>query len=234
MTKHIRIVTPHTTPRPTKLDELIGLDVEASITFSHVGLTAGPKSVESVYDEALAAPYVVERCIEAERDGVDAVIVDCMGDPGVDAARDMVAIPVLGPGETSMHVASMLGHRYGVVTISDRVRPIFEKHARVHGTYENLACVRSVDISVLAIAHEHDRLVEALIEQSTAAITNDKADVILLGCTGFLGISEKLKEGLERRGFIVPVINPLRTTAMIAYAMVSVGLAHRFNERESS
>ncbi len=232
MAKHIRIITPHTTPRPTKLDELAGLDLHGAITFSHVGLSAGPPSVESVYDEVLAAPHVVERCLEAEREGVDAVIVDCMGDPGVDAARDRVAIPVLGPGETSMHVAAMLGHRYGVVTMSDRVRPIFEKNARVHGTHEALACVRSVDISVLAIANEHDRLIEALIEQSTAAIVEDKADVIILGCTGFLGVSEKLDAELKRRGHNVPVINPLRTTAMVAFALSSVGLTQKFTSLE--
>lgn len=229
MAKHIRIITPHTTPRPTKLDELAGLNLDAAIVFSHAGLSAGPPSIEGVYDEMLAAPYVVERCVEAEKDGVDAVIVDCMGDPGVDAARDRVKIPVLGPGETSMHIASMLGHRYGVVTISDRVRPIFEKHARVHGTHEALACVRSVDISVLAIANEHDRLVEALVEQSTAAIVVDKADVIILGCTGFLGVSEKLETELQRRGYSVPVINPLRTTAMVAFALSMAGLTHKFS-----
>lgn len=229
MTKQIRIITPHTTPRPTKLDELAGLEAQAAIRFSHVGLTTGPKSIESVYDEAVCAPHVVERCIEAEREGIDAVIVDCMGDPGVAAARDMVSIPVLGPGETSMHVASMLGHRYAVVTISDRVRPIFEKHARVHGTHEGLACVRSVDISVKEITHEHDRLVKALVSQSVAAIVEDKADVIILGCTGFLGVSEQLACALKQRGFSTPVINPLRTTAMIAFALATVGLAHLSN-----
>lgn len=227
MTKHIRILTPHTTPRPLKLAELEGLPIPGVLSFSHRGLDIGPQSIESEFDEALAAPHVVERCIEAEREGVDAVIVDCMGDPGVAAARDKVSIPVLGPGETSMHIAAMMGHRYGVVTISDRVRPIFEKHARVHGTYEALASVRSVDIPVLAIANDHDHLLNALVEQSIAAIAEDKADVIILGCTGFLGVSEKLAAELEARGFTAPVINPLRTTAMVAFALTAVGLAHR-------
>lgn len=226
MTKQIRIITPHTTPRPTKLDEVAGLDA-AGITFSHVGLDQGPKSVEGVYDEVLCAPHVVARCLAAEREGVDAVIVDCMGDPGVLAARDVVTIPVLGPGETSMHVAAMLGHRYGVVTISDRVRPIFESHARVHGTHQGLACVRSVDIPVLEIGDSHRRLVEGLVAQSVAAIEQDRADVIILGCTGFLGVSEILATQLKKLGYDVPVINPLRTTAMVALALVTVGLSHR-------
>ena len=225
MTRHIRIITPHTTPRPGKLDELAGLDDLAGVRFSHVGLDAGPASIESAFDEVLCAPYVVGRCIEAQRDGVDAVIIDCMGDPGLEAAREAVSIPVLGPGETSLHVAAMLGHRFGVVTILDRVRPTFENHARIYGTHEGLACVRSVDVPVLHIADDMDGLVEALTAQSVAAITQDKADVIILGCTGFLGVSEKLEAALKARGLPAPVINPLRTTAMIAFALVSVGLS---------
>lgn len=226
MTKQIRIITPHTTPRPNKLDELADLEI-SGISFSHVGLAVGPKSIESEYDEALCAPHVIERCIEAELAGLDAVIVDCMGDPGVAAARAKVAIPVLGPGETSMRTAAMLGHRYGVVTISDRVRPIFEKHARMFGTHEALAVVRSVEISVLEIADNTEHLIEALLDQSVAAIVEDKADVIILGCTGFLGVSERLNIELKALGFSIPVINPLRTTAMVAFALTTVGLTHR-------
>jgi allantoin racemase len=222
---HIRIVTPHTTPRPDKLEELAGLDGLADVHFSHVGLEFGPASIEGEYDGVLCAPYVVGRCIEAQQQGVDAVIIDCMGDPGLAAAREAVSIPILGPGEASMHVATMLGHRYGVVTILDRVRSIFANHARICGTYDRLACVRSIDIPVLEIADDNDKLVDALITQSVAAIVDDKADVIILGCTGFPGVSERIVQGLRARRLFAPVINPLRTTAMLAFALSSVGLS---------
>lgn len=225
--KHIRVITPHTTPRPRKLEEVAGLVPDSVARFSHVGLTNGPASIESVYDEAISAPYVIEKCVEAELAGVDAVIVDCMGDPGVEAARDVVSIPVLGPGETSMHVAAMTGHKYGVVTISDRVRPIFERHARVYGTHEALANVRSVDVSVVDLGHDDEALIEALFRESIAVIDQDRADVIILGCTGFLGVSEQLQSRLSEAGRYVPVINPLRATAMMALTMSTLGLGQR-------
>jgi len=224
LTKHIRIVTPHTTPRPFKLDEVAHLSATADVKFSQVGIDRGPSSIECQFDEVLCAPYVVGRCIEAEAQGIDAVIIDCMGDPGLGAAREAVSIPVLGPGEASMLIAVMLGHRYGIVTIMDRIRPIIEDHARVYGTYDRLACVRSIDVPVLDIDENEGKVVDALITQSTGAILEDKADVIILGCTGFLGVSEKIEAGLRDRGLRVPVINPLRTTAMLAFALVSVGL----------
>lgn len=224
MKKHIRVVTPHITPRPNKLNELAGLDMFANVTFSHVGLGLGPASIESAYDEALCAPYVVGRCVEAEEQGVDAVIIDCMGDPGLAAAREAVSIPVLGPGETSMHMAAMLGHRFAVVTILDRVRPMFENHARIYGIADKLVSVRSIDMPVLDIEHDPEKLVRVLVAQSAAAIVEDNADVIILGCTGFLGVSEKIAAGLKALRLPAPVINPLRSTAMMAFAMTSVGL----------
>lgn len=224
--KHIRVITPHTTPRPKKLDELVGLDQFANVTFSQVGLEAGPASIEGAFDDALCAIGVVTRAIEAEKEGVHAVIIDCMGDPGLDAAREAVSIPVLGPGETTMHFAAMLGHKFSVVTILDRVCPILENHAKVYGVFDKLASVRPVNIEVNAIEHNQELLIQALTEQSLKAIREDKADTIVLGCTGFLGVSEILANALKEAGCPAPVINPIRTTAMAAMALLGTGLAH--------
>jgi hypothetical protein len=68
-----------------------------------------PDTIESLYDEALLAPWTVEMAVEAERRGFDAVITGCVGDPGVEAAREMVGIPVIGPGQAAFHAAAMLG-----------------------------------------------------------------------------------------------------------------------------
>ncbi|MDA5194123.1 aspartate/glutamate racemase family protein [Govanella unica] len=224
MTKKIRIITPHTTPRPTKLDELAGLDNFIDVTFSQVGLDTGPASIESAFDDALSAVGVVSRAIEAQNEGIDAVIIDCMGDPGLDAAREAVSIPVLGPGETGMHMAAMLGHKFSVVTILDRVCPILENHAKIYGVQDKLASVRPIDIAVNDIAHNETLLIEKLTEQSLLALTQDKASVILLGCTGFLGISEKLSAALQDAGYPAPVLNPLRTAVMTAFGLISLGL----------
>lgn len=226
MTKKIRVITPHTTPRPKKLDELLGLDDFAKVTFSQVGLESGPASIEGAFDDALSAVGIVTRAIEAEQEGIDAVIVDCMGDPGLDAAREAVSIPVLGPGETTMHIAALLGHKFSVVTILDRVCPILEKHARIYGVHDKLASVRPVNIEVNSIEDNPEKLLHALTAQSISAIRDDKADVIVLGCTGFLGVTEKLTAALTEAGYPAPVINPIRATAMTAYSLLTLGLSH--------
>ena len=69
---------------------------------SVVCLDKGPASLESQYEDAVAVPQVVLRTVDAEREGADAVIIDCMNDPGLQAAREAVSIPVVGPAQSSM------------------------------------------------------------------------------------------------------------------------------------
>jgi allantoin racemase len=197
-------------------------DTELSVTL----LEKGPASIESRYDEVVAVPDVVRRAIEAENDGVDAVIIDCMADPGLVAAREMVSIPVIGPAETAMHVASLLAHRFSVVTVLDRAIPMFHEHGRRMGVAERLASVRAVDIPVLELG-DTERVVKALVEQSMMAVREDGAHLIVFGCTGMIGLAGEVETGLARQGIAdVPVIDPGILAIKAAEALVDIGLSH--------
>ena len=65
-----------------------------------------PETIESLYDEALLAPWTVEMTVEAERRGYNAVLTGCVGDPGVEAAREMVRIPVIGRNVELPYIAA--------------------------------------------------------------------------------------------------------------------------------
>src|SRR4030066_2435457 len=84
-----------------------------------VSLDWGPASVETRRDDALATPDILNKTIQAEKDGFDAVIIDCMADPGLFSAREVVNIPVIGPVEASMHLAAILAHRFSFISLLD-------------------------------------------------------------------------------------------------------------------
>lgn len=227
MTINIRIITPHVTPRPKKLKEVQGVaESNPDVAFSQTGIAAGPASIEGSFDEAISAPGVVAACLAAERSGIHGVMIDCMGDPGLDAAREAVGIPVVGPGETTMHVAATLGHKFSVVTVLDRVRPLLERNARAYGVSDKLASVRAVEIPVLEIEKDPEQLLQALLQESVKAVTQDHAEVIILGCTGFTGVSDELQSALHDAKFDVPVLNPMQTTVSYAIMLARLGLSH--------
>ncbi len=223
----IRVIVPVITKEFEQMTlEEFSAAARSDVELSVVALDKGPASIESAYDEAMAVPDIVAKIVQAEEDGVEAVISDCMGDPGVQEAREMVSIPVIGPAETSMHIAAMLGHRFSVVTVLDRLIPLVDHRAASTGQTERLASVRAVDIPVLELV-DQDRLLKALVRESIEAVKKDGAHVIILGCTGMAGLAAKVEEGLRGAGIVdVPVIDPAILALKVAEALADMGLSH--------
>lgn len=190
-------------------------------------IARGPASIECRLDEMLAAPEVIAETLAAEQSGAQAVVIDCMGDPGLDGAREVVSIPVLGPCQTSMHVAAMLGHRFSVITVLDNLVHEFRESAIKYGVDQHLASTRAVDIPVLDLDDDHDRLLKILTEQSIKAIEDDGAHVLVFGCTGMLGLADALTGSLTSAGYAdVPVIDPMPTTLRVAAGLLASNLTH--------
>ncbi|WP_219414507.1 aspartate/glutamate racemase family protein [Pseudonocardia nigra] len=172
-----------------------------------VSLARGPASIESEYDEALAAPGILDRVREAAADGVDGVFVTCFADPAVPAAREIVDVPVVGGFEPAVLTALGLGERVGIVTVRPNVLPMLHGLFRRYGLAERLGAIRVVDIPVLGL-DDHDALVDRIHAQAADAVARREADVIVLGCTGMLGVARAVQDRLEKDGAYVPVVDP--------------------------
>lgn len=201
------------------LREYAGAGTETGI----VDVEQGPASIESMYEEYLSIPAGVERALELERDGWDAIILGCYGDPGLDAYRELVSVPVIGPGEATALMAASLGHRFSIITITDSVIAPTERQIRSVGIGEKLASVRVVGIPVLELHHDRNRTIEAVIEQGRRAMDEDRADTLILGCMSmaFLEIAEAVAPELG-----IPVLNSARVSLKYAEALVGAGLTH--------
>ncbi len=221
----IHLITPITTQGVRTLEDIEHL-AGPDLRFVHTLLDKGPPSIESEYDEAHAVPDTIAKAIAAEKAGADAIIIDCLADPGLKPCREAVSVPVLGPGESSMHLAAMLGHRFSIVTVLDSVKPMLSNLTRIYGVHEKLASIRIVDIPVLELEERMGELQPKLAEVAQQAIEEDGADVILLGCTGFLGCAEAMRSHLLAAGHDVPVIDPIPATLCVAEAVVKAGLRH--------
>jgi allantoin racemase len=191
-----------------------------------VFLERGPASIESAYEEVLAAPDVVAKAKDAEVRGAKALVVSCILDPGVAAAREQVSIPVLGPAQVSMHVATMFCPRFSIVTVLERLIPPLHRLVHLYGHSERLASVRAIEVPVLDLRRNAPHVIQALVSESTQAIEEDKAYGIILGCTALSGMGRSVQEVLRQRGYEVPVIDPTPTAIKVAAALADIGLSH--------
>ena len=224
MSIHIKLITPITATGLRKTEHLdILTSDELKVTASQIDM--GPNSIECEYEEAMSQPGTILKIIEAENEGCDGVVIDCMGDPGLQAARECVSIPVIGPCETAMHYASMLGHKFSVITVLERLRPQFENQALLYGVSIKLASVKAVDIPVLELEDDLDETVKQLAIKSIEAIEQDHSSVMIFGCTGLFGCADALKSKLMEKGYDVPVIDPIPLAVQTAYTCAKLKLS---------
>lgn len=188
-----------------------------------VQIENGTLSIEGEYDEALNTPDVVRLCIQGEKDGYDAIFINCFGDPGVLAARECVDIPVFGGFEPAALIAMGLADEIAVVTVMQNVVPVLNRHIAMHHMQERIVAVRSVDIPVLDLG-DHKKLCDAVISESIAAIEQDHAQAIVLGCTGMVDVTETAQAGLLAAGYDVPVIEAARSAVMMLEMYAKMGL----------
>lgn len=189
-------------------------------------LPRGTASIEGAYDESVNTPYILSEVGRAQEEGYRAVVIDCFAGPGVRAAREMVDIPVMDPGEAAMHLGSILGGRFGVINILPETEPVVRELVRRHGLEANFAGMFTVNVPVLDLDASFDRVVEAAIEGSAHLVTRCGAGAIVLGCTGMMGMAERVTAGLRERGLQVPVIDPFLAALHLAAVLVRLGLSH--------
>ncbi|MBM3789021.1 MAG: hypothetical protein FJW35_01585 [Acidobacteria bacterium] len=185
-----------------------GMAIEAR----QAGSRAAP---ESVYDEYMEIPAHLEAVRQAQSDGHDAVIVGCFGDPGIDAAREIAAIPVVGLGETSLTIAAMLGTRFGIVTPLRRLLPASLRQVRALGLDRRLAHIEPAEIPILAIREEPDDALRLMLPAARKCCEQG-AESLALACGSMSAYAQRLQEQLG-----IPVVHGLKVCVRFAELPVS-------------
>ena len=186
-----------------------------------VRLQEGKPSIEGEYDEMVNTPHVVELAIRGEKNGCDAVFINCFGDPGVRAARECVDIPVFGGFEPAVLLALGLGDRIGIVTVV----PLIRRNVAAAQLDGRIVTARNVGIPVLALKSTGD-LSAAIAAEAKKAVVENNVEVIVLGCTGMVDVAEEVKRLLKDDCFDIPVIEAAKSAVMMLELYVKMGLKH--------
>ena len=179
----------------------------------------GVSSIECYVDEYLAVPAVLNEILKGEKQGMDAYIISCFGDPGLQAAREITDKPVLGIAESAITAAKMIAPNFSIVSVLDRALKVTADVVSNYGATSFCRSIRSTGLSVLDFGSDPKRGMEALAEQSRLAVREDKAECILLGCAGFVDFVDALNKELG-----VPVLDGVSPAVKFAEALVGMGL----------
>src|SRR6267154_1853897 len=216
----ILVVNPNTTVAMTETIGRAARAVAAPGTeIIAVNPPDGPVSIEGYYDEAFSVPGLLAEIAKGEAAGVSAHVIACFDDTGLEAARSLASAPVIGIGEAAFHLASMLGHRFSVVTTLSRSIAAIETNLMKYGLAGRCAKVRACEVPVLALddpASNASALISAEIERSKR---EDGAEAIVLGCAGMADLAARLSEKHS-----LPVIDGVASAVKLAEAFGALGL----------
>ncbi len=215
----VLVVNPNTTASMTEKIATAARSAAAPDTsIDAVTAAMGPESIEGYYDEAFAVPGVVQAMVAGERAGADGGIVACFDDTGLDAARSAVAMPVLGICESAIHLAAPLAHRFAIVTTLPRSIAPLEALAERYGVARRCR-VRAADVPVLALEDRSSDAVGKIEREIAAALDQDGAEAIVLGCAGMADLAAELAHK-----FGVPVIDGVTAAVKLIEALAGLGL----------
>ena len=188
-----------------------------------VSMPRGPKHLEYLYYQSLAQMEILKAVKKAEKDGYDAAIIGCFDDPGLAAAREICdKMFVTGPAESAMHIAATLGESFSVIVGRDKWAHPMRDNVRRYGFNDRLASFRSLGLGVLELQNDHKYTEQRMREEVKLAIEQDKAEVIILGCTMEFGFFDQLQQE-----FGVPVLDALLSG--FKYAEFLVGIKQKMN-----
>ncbi len=178
----------------------------------------GAEAVDCNVESYLSAVAVMDRVL-AYGDPYDAVVLAGFGEHGRDGLQELIEQPVIEICEASAHMAMLVGRSYSVVTTLQRSVPAIEDRLRLAGLSDRCASVRASGMSTLEVDSDPAGASRAIVAEARAAVENDHAEVICLGCAGMAGLEEAITTELR-----VPVIDGVGAAVRLAEALVGLGL----------
>lgn len=216
----IRVINPNTTASMTeKIGQAARRIAAPDTQIVASNPSSGPVSIESHFDEAISAVGVLEEVRTGEREGTDAYILACFGDPGLLAARELTHAPVIGIAEAAFHMATLISTRFSIVTTLGRTGIIAEHLLQNYGFAHHCRRVRAAEIPVLDLEDSGDSALDRIIEECKRAKAEDNIGAIVLGCGGMADLTAQISDAVG-----LPVVEGVTAAVKLAESLVSLGL----------
>lgn len=181
----------------------------------------GPRAVQDDFESQISAAAVIDR-VAAIEGTFDAVIEAGFGENARPGLQALLSVPVIGITDAAAATAAMLGRRFSIVTTVRSTVPQIEERLLVNGLVNRCASIRATDLGVLDIERDPRAATAEIIGQAQAAVRDDRADVICLGCAGMVGLEDSVAATVP-----VPVVDGVSAAVKIAESLHSLRLRPR-------
>jgi len=215
------VINPNTTA--TMTDAIAAVARAAASPGTHIvarNPSRGPASIEGPYDRARCLEPMLEEVLRGERERCDATVVACFDDPGVAAARALVAGPVIGIAEAAMCAASMVAARWAIVTTVQPAVAGIEELLQRYRAVPACVGIYAADVDVLALEHPSDETRRRVVDAASALVKDRRAEAVIMGCAGMSSLHADIARSID-----VPIIDGVATAVRLLESLLALGLA---------
>lgn len=172
--------------------------------------------------EALVGGYAALSILAEHYPGHDAAVIAAFGDPGVMAAKEIMSIPVVGLTEAAVASAFLLGGRFAIVGISERIGAWYERTVEQLGMTARFAGYRGLGSAFANVGNVQNEQRQMLLNLCQECVALDQVDSIILAGAPLAGLAREISDR-----FPVPLIDGVGSALRMAEALASSGYAPR-------
>lgn len=177
----------------------------------------GPVSIENFHDRIFAGTGLIMEVHKGVKDGFDAFVVAAACDPGIEAAKEISDVPVIGMAEAGIYMSALLADRFSIVTVLPRIKPLIQRALDRSGMGGKCVSLRSTNVTVLDCEENPELVRSELLRECRLALDEDGAEAIWLGCGGMTAFADQLESELG-----VPVLDGVVCAVKLAEALVDM------------
>lgn len=173
------------------------------------------------YFMSLHVHHILDNALRAEAEGYDVFAIGSVQDPGLEEARSVLDIPVVGYGEAAMHFACLLGSRFVVLAFRDGFDQMMDLRIQRLGLASRALPTMLMDATFDQVGQAQSQpaqLVDRFVEVARQAIRQGAEAII----PGQLYLSEAVARAGVTRVDEVPVVDALAATLKMAEAMADL------------
>lgn len=168
-----------------------------------------PAKLDSARDIRVSEEYVIEEAMKTELARHDAVLPDCVLDPGLDRLERECPVPAFGILKLSTGFLVSLGHRFAAYTRNRPIGDELRERLYGYGFLQHFDRVAVLDLAFEDISNEKGW--NEALHEAGKRFTGSRTTVVINGCSAV-----KLRPS---SGSAVSVVDPTRL------ALASLGLA---------
>lgn len=199
----IKVINPNSNQKMTeKIKNAVNMNTKLDCKIDFDTVLNGPDSIESVVDETYSAAALLEYLRKDKNNQYSGYVIACFGDPGLDAARELMDAPIIGTAEAAMQMASIVSTRFSIVTTVTRMKNYTEDLVYKYGFERKCKKIRAIGCEVNSLLEPTCSSDDIVEHECLEAIKNDDIGAIVLGCAGMANLANYLSLKLG-----IPVID---------------------------